>query len=111
MEEMERVEIDDPPQLEVPSTSLMPSEGVQMRSSFPSVMMPVLNLNVAQLSIGGKDLIIEAPSVQVLSLSYEGDDYNFSHELAPSVASKLSYMMEEEMQVVAPETELPSERL
>ena len=46
----------------------------------------------------------------ILSSSSEGDDYDFGHELASPVARKLSYMMEEEMQVVAPETELPSGR-
>ena len=57
--------------------------------------------------LGGKTLITEAPSVQVLSSSSKGDDYNFDHEPAPSDASKFSHMTEEEIPVVAPKTELP----
>jgi len=51
--------------------------------------------------IGGKAPIFEAPSVQVLSSSSEGDDYDFGHEPSPSDASKFSHMTEE-MQVAAP---------
>jgi len=58
--------------------------------------------------IGGKAPITEAPLVQVLSSSSEGDDHNIGSEPAYHDASKFSHMTEEEMQVAAPETELPS---
>ena len=112
MEETKRVEIDDPPRPEITSASLMISrERVMMQPGSPNVMMPALKIpecNPTTGSIGGKALIIEAPSVQVLSSSSEGEDYDFGHEPAPSDASKFFYMTEEEMQVAAPETELPS---
>ena len=57
--------------------------------------------------IGGKTLITEVPSVQVLSSSSKGDDYDFGHEPAPSDASKFSHMIEKEMPVSVPEMELP----
>jgi len=74
-------------------------------------MMPALKIHKCSPTtgpIGGKALITEAPSVQVLFLSSEEDDYDFGHELAPSDASKFSHMIEEEMQVDTPKMELPS---
>ena len=51
MEETERVEIDDPPQLKVTSASLMIlGERVEMQSGSPNIMcLPLKLLNVARL--------------------------------------------------------------
>ena len=85
-------------------------ERVEMQPVSPNVMMSALKIPECSLtirSIGGKTLITEAPSVQVLSSSSKGDDYNFDHEPTPSDASKFSHIMEREMPVASPETELP----
>ena len=115
MEEIERVKIDDPPQSEVTLASLMISgERVKIQPSSPNIMMLVLKIPECSLTTGpisGKTLITEAPSVQVLSLSSEWDEYDFGHEPAPSDASKFSHMSEEEMPVVALETELLLEEI
>ena len=106
-------EVMEEPQLQVASTSLMTLERAEMRPGSPSIMMPALKILECSPTtgpIGGKAPITEAPSVQVLSLSSEGDDYNFGHEHVPLDASKFSHMMEEEMQVATPETELPLEK-
>ena len=58
--------------------------------------------------IDGKAPITKASSVQVLSLSSEGDDYDIGYEPAPHDASKFSHITEMEMQVAAPKTELLS---
>jgi len=83
---------------------------VEMQHRSPNVMMPALKTLECRLTTGtisGKTLIIEALSVQVLSSLSEGDDYDFSHELAPSDASKFSHMTEEEMPIATSEMKLP----
>jgi len=105
------IEVMEKPQLKVASASSMTSEGAEMRSGSPSVIMSALKIgecNPTTGPIGGKVPITEAPSVQVLSSSFEGDDYDIGYELAPHDAWKFSHMIEEEMQVAAPEMELSS---
>jgi len=58
-------------------------------------MMPALKIlecNPTTGLIGGKAPITEALSVQVLSSSSEGNNYDFGHELTPHDASKFSHM-------------------
>jgi len=77
----------------------------------PSVMMLTVKILECSLIIGligGKAPITEASSVQVLSSSSEGNDYDIGYEPAPYNASKFSHMTEEEMQVATAEMELSS---
>ena len=73
-------------------------------------MMPALKIpecNSTTGPIGGKAPVIEAPSIQVLSSSFEGDDYGFGYEPALHDTSKFFHMTDEKMQVASPEKELP----
>jgi len=61
--------------------------------------------------IGVKAPVAKASLVQMSSSSSEGDDHDIGSEFAPHDASKSLHMVEEEMQVAPPETELPSKEI
>ena len=82
-----------------------------MQPGYPSIMMLILKIPESSLPvgpIGAKASIVEAPLVQVLSSSSEGDDHDIRSEPAPHDVSKFSHETEEEMQAATPERTLPS---